>query len=433
MATSLRGGISWAVAASLALALGACGRTPQGSAAPQLGAKLQGLVAQAKARRQAERGGRWTILLHMSADNNLAPFGPEDLDELSAGLPEDGSIQALVLFDGDRHGDSAVLRLRPNQVPELVEGTGLIPDSGEIDSGSAAVAEAFVRWGAKAAPADHTMLVYWNHGSGIWARQHAPKALGRSWGNDDEQKSHMVTADLSRLSGAFKAVAGKPLAILGFDACLMAHAEHAHQLIGGANYLVASQELEPAKGWDYYGWMQAVTKLPVAQRTPGAVGAALVDTYVASYEPGGSQHQGKPEATLSCVDVGTFAQGMMPLLNAFAAEGVARLKAQPELKAPLQAHRNASQGFANLDTKDLGDFLGRIQADAAWDTKTLKQLREAYEASIPREGHSQSRPKATGMCIYLPKDIYFYPPSYDDPNQFSFARSQWKDFLKAMK
>lgn len=39
--------------------------------------------------------------------------------------------------------------------------------------------------------------------------------------------------------------------ILGFDACLMASAEVAFTVSPYADYLIASQEVEPGNGWNY--------------------------------------------------------------------------------------------------------------------------------------------------------------------------------------
>ena len=48
--------------------------------------------------------------------------------------------------------------------------------------------------------------------------------------------------------------AGVKFDFVGFDACLMATYEMAAHMASYADYMVASEELEPGIGWNYQGW-----------------------------------------------------------------------------------------------------------------------------------------------------------------------------------
>ncbi|MEB3222911.1 MAG: clostripain-related cysteine peptidase, partial [Candidatus Sericytochromatia bacterium] len=235
-----------------ALVLAGCARAPGGAG--------WGTPSRAQApARAAARGETWTLLVHLAADNDLYDFGIGDLQEMEAGLPRDGSLEVLVLFDGVDEGDSAVYRIRRDPdgyndtiVSEQLAVPSVIPPSGEIDSGDRATVQRFLEWGARQARGQRLMLTFWDHGSGLF-RGASAGLLPFGFGYDDSG-SHLTTADLSGLCAAVKAVRGRPADIVGFDACLMGHGELAYQIAGLGGLFIASEHLIPGTGWDYEGW-----------------------------------------------------------------------------------------------------------------------------------------------------------------------------------
>lgn len=420
--------LALATVAALATAMAGCGRT-----APAAGLSAQGAAMQAAAaKRAAQRGGTWTILSHMSAENNLYRFGLEDLNEMEAGLPEDGSIQVYVLFDGIKNGDSCIYRIKRDPggmnttiVSEKVNAPEVIPANNEIDSGDVGVGVKFLQWAGKNTKADHTMVSYWDHGSGLFNGNPNPITKGFGW---DDNGSNMETHDLTTLGNAFKAAAGKPLSVVGFDACLMAHGELAYQLGGVANYLVASEELEPGAGWDYKGWLSAMGNMPVGERTPVNLGKTLVSTYLKSYTSG-------DETTLSMVDVNAFNTAVVPALNDFVKCAIDEMAT---LKPAFQAARKATQVFYNSDCADLGDFVNKLKLTRRTGPSrcldhAIPALKAAYASSIVAEGHSSHFPGATGAVLYFPTPTQNIHASYTDPNKIAFARTGWGSFLKAYR
>jgi len=194
----------------------------------------------AAAKRKAEKGGKWAILVHLAAENNLYRFALQDLNEMEAGLPADGSVEVYVLFDGIKDGDSCIYRVKRdtgmngNIISEKIPAPEVIPASNEIDSGDVKVVTRFVEWAGKNIKADHFMIDFWDHGSGIFHGAPNPITKGFGW---DDKGSNLETRDLTTLGSAFRAASGKPFSIVGFDACLMAHGEIAYQLKGNADNL----------------------------------------------------------------------------------------------------------------------------------------------------------------------------------------------------
>ncbi|MEB3328414.1 MAG: clostripain-related cysteine peptidase, partial [Candidatus Sericytochromatia bacterium] len=336
---------------TMVLGLAGCGT----NFVPASGLTKRSFAYNAAAKRRAEKGGKWAILVHLAGENNLYRFALEDLNEMEAGIPTDGSVEVYVFFDGIKNGDSAVYKIKRDSgmnstiISEKVP-VPFIPASNEVDSGDPKVVAAFIDWAGRNVQADHTMVSFWDHGSGIFHGAPNPITKGFGW---DDNGTNLETADLTMLGNTFRAAAGKPLSIVGFDACLMAHGEIAYQLRGNADYLVASEELEPGAGWDYKGWLTALGKL--SDKTPAAVGATLVDTYHASYPPGGSQSSGRDDTTLSLVDINAFTANVVPALNEFVSTAVAAMGSE---KVALQGARAKAQTFYNRDCADLGSFLG---------------------------------------------------------------------------
>lgn len=417
-----------AASTTLLFGLAGCGRalTP-GVATPVLSKTSAFAAASHKAR--TAKGGTWTILIHMAANNNLYSFGLEDLNEMEAGLPADGSVNVYVEFKGTQNGDACVYHIKrdsgmnSNIISEKLFPSEVIPSDHNIDSGSADQMIKFIKWGAKTAPAEHTMVSVWDHGSGLF--DGTPNPITKGFGWDDSSGNNMHTWDLPNLAGAFKSVAGKNLDIFGFDCCLMSHSELAYELAGTTDFLAASEETEPGKGWDYTGWLNAIGK---GDHTPVAVGSSLTDTYVNSYLPGGSQ--GQNSATFALTDINAYMANVLPALNAFVTAANANMKTD---KAAFQAARNKTQHFYNYDCGDIGNFMTLAKAgvkDAATQT-AIGNFLAAYKTAIVREGHTKDFAGATGNVMYFPGPGDSINPVYTDASKISFAKESWKDFLKA--
>lgn len=388
------------------------------------------------AKRVLPKGAKkWTVMVHLAADNNLYSFGLEDMNEMEAGINPD-DVNVLVLFDGTKQGDSAVYEVKrdPNGknttfVSVAKTDVPFIPASKEIDSGDVKVVREFGEWAIKNYPAENYMVSFWDHGSGIFRKgvQNTFFDTTKGFGWDDNG-SHMNTSDLSTLFPAFAKAAGQPIDVIGFDACLMAHAEIAYQVKGSANYLVASEELEPGAGWDYAGWLKNVTKAS----TPAQMGTALVQSYGASYASGGSQNPGgrSQDITLSCVDINALTSKVVPAMNNMSSALTAALGTE---KATITAVRGSTQTFYNKDCADLGHFATQLMASNA--SAGLKQaaqgLKQAVSAAVVSEVHGGKCANATGIVSYFPNSNQMYNVKYDNPSAIAFANESWKDFLKA--
>ena len=111
---------------------------------------------------KADSTRNWTIMVYLAGDNNLDSAGVVDLNEMKTIGTSD---RVAVLAQFDRAGNKGVTTRYC-----LRKGTTLARDAvltlGETNMGDPRVLEDFVTWGVTNYPADHYLLVLWNHGAG---------------------------------------------------------------------------------------------------------------------------------------------------------------------------------------------------------------------------------------------------------------------------
>ena len=141
----------------------------------------------------------------------------------------------------------------------------------------------FLTWGQEHYSTKDSMLVLWDHGAG------ATKGVCY-----DENYSY-DSLTLKELKEALEnANLQNKFQIIGFDACLMASIETAYYVYDYARYMVASEEIEPAGGWDYKTLCEAFSE----SRDYVSIGKAICDAYMQK-----CKDKGKLFATLSLFDL----------------------------------------------------------------------------------------------------------------------------------
>lgn len=335
----------------------------------------------------------WTFMVYVMGDNDLEPFALLDLLEMaSVGSTDEVNIITLV----DRH---------PNYINEDVEfiedfedtraflvGSGELQqgDPGdELNVGDPETLATFIEEGISAFPAEHYAVVLWNHGSG--------------WGGmgPDETDGNDIL-DLAEIDQAFTdglARAGVDnVDLIGFDACLMATYEVATTMADHADFMLASEELEPGHGWNYTA-LQHLVDNPTA--TPAELGAAVIDGFVAQAEA----EQTSAEITLSLLDLTKMDQ-----VESALADLAEPLMADPTSAAPLLAHAQTSSlrfgtnPDASLESNlvDLGQLTMHLGAadPALLDPATA--LRSALGDLVVTKSNGPATEDATGLSIYFP-------------------------------
>lgn len=204
-------------------------------------------------------------------------------------------------------------------------------------------------------PADHRILILWNHGGG---------SIG-GIAYDEQYLDDALTLD--ELEWALGTIYGEapeelPFEIIGFDACMMATVETADTVKLYAKYMIASQEDEPLVGWNYAGLMEALD--PVEGINSAQVCISVCDSFAKACREDGSAG----DITLSVIDL----EEVKALITAYRNTGVELLRSvgkNDELKKKFQKSSKKAynygdnslfSGYSNM--VDLEDLIRRNEA-----------------------------------------------------------------------
>jgi hypothetical protein len=285
----------------------------------------------------------WTFMVYMAGNNSLSDAAGRDLDELRA-VPSHHGVRVMAFVRRhDAQGRAQHLEIGTDGSPDVVEQL-----SSPVDSGNPQTVVDFVRWATGRAPARRYALVIWNHGSG-WtpddldrlhtqvrgrpARHDAehghvrrlprpggpdgeptfseltrlaetpevrkaifstsltrmlemPGAQARAVAGDDGTMHAMDTVELARVVRRIHTDLGRPLDLLGMDACLMSNLEVGYQLRDHVNVVVGSEEAEPNEGWPYTRLITALAGDPGMDARE--LGRIAVEEYIRSYRDMGT-------------------------------------------------------------------------------------------------------------------------------------------------
>ncbi|MFH1090203.1 MAG: clostripain-related cysteine peptidase, partial [Pseudomonadota bacterium] len=195
---------------------------------------------------------KWTYLVYMGADNNLALAGLVDLAEMElVGTNADVNIVVQAEFSTTYanlsglgytyNGDTLRFLVQRDGDPgrlNLEAGISI----GNVDMGHPDTLRDFIIWAVTNYPADHYALVVWDHGAGWKTNYLGLRGLLKGAVQDATSGSFMSLPDLALAADQAQAETGRKLDLINFDACLMAMYEVAYEFKGRCDYLVFSEE-----------------------------------------------------------------------------------------------------------------------------------------------------------------------------------------------
>jgi hypothetical protein len=397
---------------------------------------------------------QWTMLAYLAGDNNLDSAGVEDMAEM-AKVGSTPNVDVVVQFD--RAGKKAVTARY-----HISKGGGGEKDRvmvlPETNTGDPKVLIDFIAWGVQNYPAQHYLLVLWNHGSG-WSEDNVyrhtgitrrdlsqPKALTRSplrralfsttieqvvrpnirgIAYDDSARDFLDNAELKKcLQAAYAQTGGRKVDVLGFDACLMNMVEVGYQLKDSVAITVGSEETEPGAGWPYDLILSTLAKKP--SLTPVQLGQTIVQQYYQSYV---NTSEAVTQSALNLARIDGLAEAVDRLADALKANLTAN-----GVQGAIGRMLRDCQRFYYPDYLDLYD-MARLLRDytAVPAIKTAAQgvmnvLRtSATKGVVVAQKHlGASVARARGISIYFPRDDV--SPFY---SHLDYAGHRWDEFLKA--
>ena len=359
------------------------------TALPVLFALLFCLILSAAAAGEKKPAGL-TVMVYMCGSDLESSYASatRDIEEMigsGAGGPE---VSILVLAGGTSGWASGYA---PDELTtvEISRGRSRVVARSVLRSmGDPETLRGLIAFAEENYPADRYALIFWDHGNGpmeglCFDELYRPDRLS-----------------VEEIAGVLKdrGFSGRKLAWIGFDACLMGSVEVAAQLAPYAEYMIASEENEPACGWDYSflrGIEQDASVPETAKR--------LIDLYVAQ--------DVKDVMTLSCLDLsktgmlieavdGAFARAAA-ITDAAGYSEVSRLR-----KQILSYGSDVSRGMLDHDLVDAGQLMNSIPGLDAEDVRLFYQAAE--QAVVCRNSNIRGD---SGVSVYFP---FYNKEMYDD-------------------
>jgi hypothetical protein len=327
-------------------------------------------------------GRERTVLIYMNGSDLESDLGAATLDlaELTRAKIDETRVN-VVIFTGGAN------RWRNDVIPEsecavsMIRAGGLVKLTGvgRRDMGDAGTLGAFIKFAAERFPAERTSLIMWDHGGGSIA----------GYGHDEQFAGSTLT--LIEMEYAFEraGLAERRLELLGFDACLMATVEMAVIAERYADYLIASEGLEPGAGWDYTAFGAAAA----AEGGGLAVGRVIADAFMAANTRSGE------EITISVIETAR-ATSVMGALGGLTERLYGSL---PAMEAQIQRRRAETKTFgdgspygARCDMVDITDFARQLTDMCPEEARALT---EAVKGAVRYHKYESNRALG-GMTAY---------------------------------
>ncbi len=422
----------------------------------------------------AAEGQTWLVMLYQDADDKILEQDIYvDLNEAErVGSSDRVHIVAQVdRFRAGYRGDgdwSSTRRFYLTQDDDLQRvGSQQVADLGEVNMSDGNTLVDFVTWAIETFPADKHVLILSDHGMG-WPGGWSDPAPGGSGDRSIPLSSALGDVlYLMELDEALEEIRARTglegFELIGMDACLMGHLEVFSALAPHARYAVASQETEPALGWAYTAFLEALKEHP--DMDGADLGRLIVESYIQA-----DQRILDEQARAELLRQGSPLGGLFGLFGEVTAEQLTRqmeqnvtltavdLAAVPELlegvnelsfrlqeeSQPVVARaRTYAQSFTSVfggnvppSYIDLGSFVQLLKRESA--NSNVAQAADGVLAALNRaviaEKHGPDKPGASGVSIYFPNSQLYGSPVTGPESYTAVARrfadaSLWDDFL----
>ncbi len=374
----------------------------------------------------------WTVMVYMAGDNDLSIKKPsissalsDDIEEMEeVGSSDD--VNVLTLADTFL-GTASLYYVKPGEAEELT-------DMGEVDMAQGETLVNFVKWISDVFPAKHYLLILWDHGEGF--------KKARAFTRDLLLDEHPLTdhwMDIPTLALALDDIIsylGRPIDILGFDACLMNMFEIAYEIRDKASFMVGSENWEDVEGWPYDLFLSWLVENSTA--TPQKLAEKIVESYISYYAF-------KPPATMAAVDLSKL-EGLLEsfntLVNALTNETSQNSTVGEILRTQIflnvQRFDDGNEWGISPDDDtfvDLYHLAELINEDLPIFSPEAEGVEQSLNSTIIAKGNVGEEVKnAYGLSIWFPdpsiynSDEWEYYWDHYSSLQF-FTDSSWPDFL----
>lgn len=333
--------------------------------------------------------GTYTVFVYMCGSdlesgnqNHNGGFATADIQEM-VNASSNENVRFVIQTGGSATWQNDVVKAGEIGRYEIYGGKIYNLDSQpDASMGDTDTLSAFLEWGVEYAPAAKMGLVFWNHGGGSITGVCV----------DAVKRDILTLAEIDNaLAEASKKMTDK-FEFIGFDACLMATVECANILSPYAEYMYASEEVEPGSGWDYTAIGKYLNQNP---NTGGdALGKKVADSYYAQ--------NNVPMVTFSVIDLSKV-DDLVLCLNNYAKELNAASQDYKTfamvVRGILDAENfgtNNSSGYTNMV-----DLAGIVNAGAEY-ANGAKEVLNAIDNAVVYFINGGIHSDACGLSTYYP-------------------------------
>lgn len=348
-----------------------------------------------------------TLLIYMVGSDLEAATAAatNDMTEMQESGVNLNKVNILVYTGGSPkwHNDSVEIPTDSNAVFELTKkGFQKVNDFEVMSMGEPDSLSRFLKYGYENYKADSYGLILWDHGNG--------PVMG--YGSDIQYGKDALTLPEIETALSASPFAKEKLAFIGFDACLMASVELACVVDDYADYMIASQEVEPGFGWNY-AFLKNCCKTDT-----GSLMQSIVENYISYSEDYFAQNEFfKSEVTLSIVDL-TKAKELETALDTLFVE----------------AADDVSGSFTQLVTERVETrAFGRATTGSEYDLVDMQALMDSMKSSYAKEAESVQK-ILDEMVVYSDSNtsqssgLSLYYPYYNK----KYYEASWKDSYAAL-
>ncbi|MBR5926211.1 MAG: Clostripain family protein, partial [Firmicutes bacterium] len=337
--------------------------------------------------------GVWTILVYMCG-SDLESEGANatyDLIEMLDGSASD-DLRFVIQTGGTYQWQNELVKAGRLQRYVITDGDiDLVDEKRNASMGDEECLTDFLSWGLENYPSEYMGLIFWNHGGG--------SITGVCFDETDDYES----INLRELDSALNTVCkdtGRKFDFIGFDACLMCTLETANILASYADFMFASEEIEPGRGWDYEAIGEFIYNNPAAK--PLYLGKAICDSFYEAGKKIGYENI----CTLAVTDLSKindlvicfndFSKGLYDAASdtATCSEMIRNIYGADNFGG-----NNKSEGYTNM--VDLKGLVSACEGFAEGAEKTLSALNAAVVYSVSGRAHKD----ASGLSLYYPLSV----------------------------
>ena len=341
----------------------------------------------------------WTVLMYLCGSDLESTSTRQGGGQATKNLVEltkanlGQNVRFVIETGGAKRWQNNVVSSRVLGRYTLEEGKMLLVDQ----QPSASMAEEstladFLKWGVANYPADHYMVVIWDHGGGSITGVCQDELYPYT------KKGRADSLTLAEMRDAFKK-SGTSFEVIGFDTCLMATLETAQILSPYAKYMVASEESEPGSGWDYTQWPSWLAA------HPGTSGADLGSVICKTYYDKCASYRQQNMATLSCIDlskVGKVSEAFEEASDDIARASIDGVSLRRLQQGAKSAESFGESGFYKMNMVDLADLMNKTSSIVGSDAKAVVS---SIDKAVIYEVHGRSRASASGLSVFFPLQI----------------------------